>query len=327
MNPQPTTLNCVGRIEKRLIKNSPCHPELAAPLVADEKEAYKGGCSQSISGSYHRQKCVTICNVSGKEVLDKVGWAFSPTLKYCWGRNPNLQKAISYASRKAQRHVKWDLVPAFILAEVLITLGIIGVVAAMTLPTLITKYQKQVFVSNIKAMNSILGQVMQMAVADYGDVNTWDFGSQVNTHNAEKVASTYFVPYLKTLRSAGYCKNWDNGSTDTRSYCISLANGINIRFTLDGAAGEEQKTLYLICSTIAKNAALDLTEEGRNYVRTDFLFRINKDQPKGNRLGYFDWGDIHPLYACQEDKPVNMRLNCTAKIVKNGWQIKDDFPW
>ena len=34
-------------------------------------------------------------SVSGKEVLDKVGWAFSPTLKYCWGRNPNLQKAVA----------------------------------------------------------------------------------------------------------------------------------------------------------------------------------------------------------------------------------------
>ena len=28
-----------------------CHPELAAPLVAECNEAYKGGCSQSISGS------------------------------------------------------------------------------------------------------------------------------------------------------------------------------------------------------------------------------------------------------------------------------------
>ena len=33
---------------------------------------------------------------------------------------------------------------AFTMAEVLITLGIIGIVAAMTLPSLIGKYQKQV---------------------------------------------------------------------------------------------------------------------------------------------------------------------------------------
>ena len=28
------------------------NPEVTAPLVADYKEAYKGGCSKSISGSY-----------------------------------------------------------------------------------------------------------------------------------------------------------------------------------------------------------------------------------------------------------------------------------
>ena len=33
--------------------------------------------------------------------------------------------------------------PAFTLAEVLITLGIIGVVAAITIPNLITHYQKK----------------------------------------------------------------------------------------------------------------------------------------------------------------------------------------
>lgn len=32
--------------------------------------------------------------------------------------------------------------PAFTLAEVLITLGVIGVVAAMTMPVLIQNYQK-----------------------------------------------------------------------------------------------------------------------------------------------------------------------------------------
>ena len=45
---------------------------------------------------------------------------------------------------------------AFTLAEVLITLGIIGVVAAITLPTLIKNYQKQVWVTQLKkVVNSI----------------------------------------------------------------------------------------------------------------------------------------------------------------------------
>ena len=50
--------------------------------------------------------------------------------------SPENIKNIPSASHAAQRHVRGDYVPrkaAFTLAEVLITLGIIGVVAAMTL--------------------------------------------------------------------------------------------------------------------------------------------------------------------------------------------------
>lgn len=39
---------------------------------------------------------------------------------------------------------------AFTLAEVLITLGIIGIVAAMTLPAIIQNYQKMVLKSQFK---------------------------------------------------------------------------------------------------------------------------------------------------------------------------------
>ena len=38
---------------------------------------------------------------------------------------------------------------AFTLAEILITLGIIGVVAALTIPALIVKHQKKVFATKV----------------------------------------------------------------------------------------------------------------------------------------------------------------------------------
>ena len=52
---------------------------------------------------------------------------------------------------------------AFTLAEVLITLGIIGVVAAMTLPTLIQNYRKQQTTTQLKATYSILSQAFEHA--------------------------------------------------------------------------------------------------------------------------------------------------------------------
>ena len=196
VKPQPT-LNCVGRIWKRSIKDSPCHPELAAPLVADEKEAYKGGCSQSISGSGHRQKCSAICTQKSN-----VGLKAQPT------------KTIYSASRKATRHVKGDLVPAFTLAEVflpyynsprkvaftlaevLITLGIIGVVAAMTLPALINKTQGKELEVGLKRAYTIMQSALNQMNYEQGFLA-----------NGDNYSSGTFMPvfskYLKTVKDCG----------------------------------------------------------------------------------------------------------------------------
>ncbi len=57
---------------------------------------------------------------------------------------------------------------AFTLAEVLITLGIIGVVAALTMPSLIEKHQKSVTINKLKSTYSILNNAIEHAKADYG---------------------------------------------------------------------------------------------------------------------------------------------------------------
>lgn len=57
---------------------------------------------------------------------------------------------------------------AFTLAEVLITLGIIGVVAAMTLPTLIQQHQKQVYVTQLKKALSTVQNMVTKITADEG---------------------------------------------------------------------------------------------------------------------------------------------------------------
>ena len=50
---------------------------------------------------------------------------------------------------------------AFTLAEVLITLGIIGIVAAMTMPSLITNYQKQRAVTQLKKSYTNLAEAVK----------------------------------------------------------------------------------------------------------------------------------------------------------------------
>ena len=62
---------------------------------------------------------------------------------------------------------------AFTLAEVLITLGIIGIVAAMTLPTLIANYQKKVVETRLIAFYSKINQAYRMSYAENGDTVDW----------------------------------------------------------------------------------------------------------------------------------------------------------
>lgn len=55
----------------------------------------------------------------------------------------------------------------------LITLGIIGVVAALTIPGLITKYTERATVSKVKELYSIFQQGYMAAREEYGDVSGW----------------------------------------------------------------------------------------------------------------------------------------------------------
>ena len=81
----------------------------------------------------------------------------------------------------------------FTLAEVLITLGIIGIVAAMTIPSLINNSQDVQFRSAWKKTYSNLSQAHQKLVSDNGgtikDLTANDANSNIN-------ALDYFLPYL-----------------------------------------------------------------------------------------------------------------------------------
>lgn len=59
---------------------------------------------------------------------------------------------------------------AFTLSEVLITLGIIGIVAAMTLPALTAKYKKIVTATQLKKSYTTILQAFTMAQKDYGGI-------------------------------------------------------------------------------------------------------------------------------------------------------------
>ena len=91
----------------------------------------------------------------------------------------------------------------FTLAEVLITLGIIGVVAALTLPALIQNYQKKATATSVKKAYSELNQIIERAKADYGDPSGWSYYEQ---DNLAQWVQTYIEPYVKVIKS-GSCSS------------------------------------------------------------------------------------------------------------------------
>lgn len=61
----------------------------------------------------------------------------------------------------------------FTLAEVLITIGIIGIVASMTMPSLITKHQEKKTVAQLKKTYSTVQQAYIQAINKYGEPESW----------------------------------------------------------------------------------------------------------------------------------------------------------
>lgn len=100
----------------------------------------------------------------------------------------------------------------FTLAEVLITLGIIGVVAAMTMPSLIQKYKEKETVTKVKTALSILNQAYTLARKDGEEINSWfsqnstfvtdDSGNNIQNDSGRDNQDIFWgrlIPYLKVL--------------------------------------------------------------------------------------------------------------------------------
>ena len=106
--------------------------------------------------------------------------------------NPSLKRTYSHINLFTYSPYKKT---AFTLAEVLITLGIIGVVAAMTIPTVVAKYQHKVLETQFKKAYSILYQLVLQVQNDTGmPLNVKDY-SYAYTGDQWKLYNT-LKPYI-----------------------------------------------------------------------------------------------------------------------------------
>ena len=225
----------------------------------------------------------------------------------------------------------------FTLAEVLITLGIIGVVAAMTLPTLIQRYQKNLTVNRLKQTYSILLQAIQQSEAHNGEFQYWNMEGNDNIPggNYERNKTfyeKYFMSYLKIVKTCkpqsnecwgenykyldGTADGYRNGSNN-KSYSVVLANGTIIGFwarntwteiwvDINGPQNPNTAGKDVFFLRFIKNKGL-------------IFYGLNEgaDREYYKTLGY----------PCTKSTATCAGAFCGALIQTDGWEIKDDYPW
>ncbi len=96
---------------------------------------------------------------------------------------------------------------AFTLAEVLITLGIIGVVAAMTIPTLMTKINEQVYKAQLKKTISTLNQAVKMVYNNTDTIYDCYYGSDSGGLGSSKECDELSEEMKKVLKVSHICEN------------------------------------------------------------------------------------------------------------------------
>ena len=121
---------------------------------------------------------------------------------------------------------------AFTLAEVLITLVIIGVIAALTVPTLIQNTQKREYVSALKKVYSTLSQVTQQIITEEGSpkssCETCNDGWAYSADNIYTLYKKYLSSSKECNFSSGCWYNaWDNNNELPK---LILADGTLLMF-------------------------------------------------------------------------------------------------
>ncbi|MCM1339841.1 MAG: type II secretion system GspH family protein [Muribaculaceae bacterium] len=224
----------------------------------------------------------------------------------------------------------------FTLAEVLITLGIIGVVAAMTIPNLINRNQKRIIETNLKETYSILSQMMKMAENDDILIDTAIPDSMAGM---KLWFETYMKPYVKYGNVCYYTKGcWHsknptkmlNGGTTranitgigvgSESITVSLLNGANL--SIDGDLASVIKSDFGVETDGKSSIVVYIDANGNNGPNI-----IGKDI----YIAIFVNGQLVPAGKDVSSDAVNTNCSkgntgkyCLSKVKNSGWEIPND---
>ena len=230
---------------------------------------------------------------------------------------------------------------AFTLAEVLITLGIIGIVAALTIPNLIASYQKKQTVVKLKKVYAVLNQIARSSSDEYGDAATFlTANSTVNEKTTQEFFERYWFPYLNSptiIKNSSHfydLKGVDLGFSVATSYAAGRAylmtmDGICyfvmiMQWVKDNNNNNNQIAVYSTSQTVYVN--LNGTKPPNTLGKDIFTFKINFDD--NNALPMCStYTKSQISYNCSKSGGNNAGSCCAEKIKRDGWTIAPDYPW
>ena len=219
---------------------------------------------------------------------------------------------------------------AFTLAEVLITLGIIGVVASMTIPNVVANYKKKVVETRLLKIYSILNQAIVLSEADNGVCSTWDWGDPNNHRNSELLEAWWnkymgnYIPNVNTIKRASIPSPTASGNG---SYMVFFKDGTALQ--IDALPGSYASVMIFINPRFNTSGFLNSSSE--HYYRKHML-------PGRDYFGLF----IFPYEKCvftpgcenysreelikSASNPGSTGAAALKLIMDNGWKIPDDYP-
>jgi len=226
----------------------------------------------------------------------------------------------------------------FTLAEVLITLVIIGVVAGLTIPSAINKYQRNSMAKRLKANYSILQQAINNSQANLENPN-WvkEFdNAPIGTVNTNELIKKHITSGLRITKDYGL--TWPVYISGQPIY--HDFNGNQISPT--SSSGSIFNVVSLANGTFLYMSFANNSNSDGTYALPTICVDVNgwkKPNVLGKDLFCFILGTNRRLYLPGYNKPRNTILTtcshsasmyavtCQSLVQHDNWEIKDDYPW
>ena len=179
---------------------------------------------------------------------------------------------------------------AFTLAEVLSVVVILGVVAAIMIPSTITKVQKRETLTRFRIAYNLLTDITERARIENG-------GYPPSNMNSTDIFNTYFRPYLSIARDCG------TGNQQGNDRCFAGQNGSWYNIDNGNGCGYNCNSYYKV---ILKNG-MSLAAGDNSTAGFNIFVDINGPKKGYSKLGQdvfmFSWVSDSTLAGCASCSP------------------------